>query len=80
MNFVNRGTLAEQFIGQELYHLSPSYREPELFYWTRESRGASAEVDYLITDGHGKIIPVEVKYRLLSLPHYLVQQVDRLLQ
>ena len=33
-------------------------REP--FYWHREARGSSAEVDYLFEDG-GKVIPVEVK-------------------
>ena len=36
--------------------------EPELYYWRREKRGSSAEVDYLIQHGT-QIIPVEVKAR-----------------
>jgi uncharacterized protein len=31
-----------------------------LYYWQREKRGSSAEVDYLM-EQDGKIIPVEVK-------------------
>jgi hypothetical protein len=61
LNFINKGSLAEQFIGQQLFCLSPPYRSPELYYWTRENRSASAEVDYLIADGKGRVIPVEVK-------------------
>ena len=34
--------------------------EGELFYWAREARGSSAEVDYLAVRA-GKILPVEVK-------------------
>jgi hypothetical protein len=34
--------------------------EGELFYWARDARGSSAEVDYLSVRG-GKIHPVEVK-------------------
>ena len=34
--------------------------EGELFYWARDARGSSAEVDYLAVRG-GKIHPVEVK-------------------
>ena len=124
LNLVNRGALAEQFIGQHLYVAGPAYREPELHYWIREAKSASAEVDFVIADEHQRVIPVEVKagstgklrslqvmaqeksldlavrfcanppsiyeeqratvkggvrFRLLSLPHYLVQQTPRLL-
>ncbi len=51
-----RGKLAEQFVAQELL----AWHGPELFYWAREARGSSAEVDYLVVCG-GKIFPVEVK-------------------
>ncbi|MEA2115316.1 MAG: ATP-binding protein [Thermodesulfobacteriota bacterium] len=57
---VNNGKLCEQFIGQHLLYAGEFYREPELFYWAREQRGSSAEVDYLISNGTN-IIPVEVK-------------------
>ena len=126
LNLVNNGTLAEQFIGQQLlYSLAPPYAEPELFYWAREKRASSAEVDYVIVAGDQRIVPVEVKagstgslrslhvmvlekglslavrfdsapptlhheergtvkgkvrFTLVSLPHYLVQEVPRLLE
>ena len=124
LNLVNNGALAEQFIGQHLYQGQPHYRAPELFYWARERKSSSAEVDYVITDGSNTIVPVEIKagstgrlrsmqimvlekslrravrfssaqptllterrktakgavdFTLISLPHYLVQQLQRLL-
>ncbi len=124
LNLVNKGALAEQFIGQHLYQEQPYYRAPELFYWARERKSSSAEVDYVITDGSNHIVPVEIKagstgrlrslqimvleksldravrfcsdqpsllterrktakgavdFTLISLPHYLVQQLQRLL-
>lgn len=51
-----RGMMAEQFVGQELRCL---YGD-DLFYWSREARGSSAEIDYL-TENNGNICPVEVK-------------------
>jgi len=57
---VNRGGLAEQFVGQQLRCLSPSYIPSELFYWLRASSSANAEIDYLIQH-RGSVLPVEVK-------------------
>jgi uncharacterized protein len=51
-----RGVLAEQFVAQELLAKSGG----ELYYWAREARGSSAEVDYLAVR-KGQIYPVEVK-------------------
>ena len=51
-----RGKLAEQFVAQELL----AWHSLDLFYWAREARGSSAEVDYLVVR-EGKIYPVEVK-------------------
>ena len=48
------GALAEQFVCQEL----KSAKVSPLFYWGRE--GSTAEIDF-ITQGNGKIIPIEVK-------------------
>ncbi len=56
----NNGVIAEQFIGQHLLYSGEPYKEPQLFYWNREKRGAAAEIDYLIQTDSG-IIPVEVK-------------------
>lgn len=57
---VNKGSLAEQFVGQELLAFSSPYSPGELFYWERGVKGSSAEVDYVI-NVNGKIIPIEVK-------------------
>jgi predicted AAA+ superfamily ATPase len=51
-----RGILAEQFVAQELLAKDDS----ELFYWSRDERSSSAEVDYLAVR-KGTIYPVEVK-------------------
>lgn len=55
----HRGALAEQFVGQELLHLFRG-ENPRLFYWFREAKSSSAEVDYLWAY-QGQIYPVEVK-------------------
>ena len=57
---VNEGSLAEQFVGQQLLSTMPSFAEPELFYWMREARNANAEVDFVISRQQ-EILPVEVK-------------------
>jgi predicted AAA+ superfamily ATPase len=53
---VYRGAMAEQFVGQEMLVSQDS----QLYYWSREARGSSAEVDYLAVV-NGEILPVEVK-------------------
>lgn len=60
VNLVNRGKLAEQLVGQHLLYDLPPYQTPELYYWAREKKNASAEIDYVVTKG-SQIIPVEVK-------------------
>jgi predicted AAA+ superfamily ATPase len=57
---INKGALAEQVAGQLLRLLSPYYIDPKLFYWSRESKGSSAEIDYLI-QSNAELIPIEVK-------------------
>ena len=57
---INSGSLAEQFVGQHLLHNLEFYEKPELFYWNREKKNSSAEIDYL-QQIDGRIIPVEVK-------------------
>ena len=71
---VNRGSMAEQFVGQELLAYQAPYQPPELFYWDRDKKSSTAEVDYLIhLNEH--IIPIEVKAgktgRLRSLNLFL---------
>ncbi|MFK5986204.1 MAG: AAA family ATPase [Pseudomonadota bacterium] len=57
---VDQGALTEQFIGQHLLYIHPYYEKPELFYWNREARNSSAEIDYLLTV-QTIVVPVEVK-------------------
>jgi predicted AAA+ superfamily ATPase len=57
---VYKGLVAEQFVGQQLQSLKKPYEEPLLYYWQREARGSTAEVDYLWQSGE-RILPVEVK-------------------
>jgi len=54
------GGISEQVVGQMLRCLFPFYREPTLYYWQREEKGSSAEIDYLI-EHRDNIIPIEVK-------------------
>jgi hypothetical protein len=60
VDLVNKGSLAESLVGQELIAHHPSHLRPALYYWHRESRGSNAEVDYVIQQGT-TIVPVEVK-------------------
>jgi hypothetical protein len=58
--FVNQGELVENFIGQEMMAYSSPQARNHLYYWQRETRGSSAEIDYLSII-KGEIIPIEVK-------------------
>jgi predicted AAA+ superfamily ATPase len=60
LQLVNQGKISEQFVGQYLLDMRPLYAPPELYYWVREQKSASAEVDYVIALG-SQIVPVEVK-------------------
>jgi len=57
---INKGALAEMFVGTELVKSQNNRLPAELHYWQREKGGSAAEVDYLIQRGH-EIVPVEVK-------------------
>jgi len=57
---LNKGRIAEIFAGLELIKYEIPEIRPQLYYWHREKRGSSAEVDYII-EYKGDITPVEVK-------------------
>lgn len=57
---INKGGLAEQVVGQLLRTVNFPFIEPELFYWLREEKGATAEIDYVIQYGNN-VFPIEVK-------------------
>ena len=57
---INKGSLVESSIGQELLAYSDYFSKKQLHYWIREKKGSNAEVDYLeVVDN--KIVPIEVK-------------------
>jgi predicted AAA+ superfamily ATPase len=58
--FINQGAIVEAFVGQELLAYADPITKGILFYWHREARGSSAEVDYLVQIKE-KVIPIEVK-------------------
>lgn len=59
-DLVNKGSLAEIFVGLELIRAASPRIQARLHYWHREARGSQAEVDYVIEAGP-EILPVEVK-------------------
>jgi len=61
LNYINNGVLSEQLIAQQLNFQRQDFQEPELYYWAREKKAASAEVDFVIADSKRRIIPIEVK-------------------
>lgn len=57
---INKGGIAEQFIGLEIMKNSSCYQQTELFYWHREALNSNAEIDYVIQK-QDEVIPIEVK-------------------
>lgn len=57
---VNKGPLAEMVAGLELQRHKSSNMRHELFYWQRQEKSSTAEVDYLESIDM-TILPVEVK-------------------
>ncbi len=59
-DFINKGGFAELSVALALVSSGLPNHRPELYYWHREQRGSSAEVDFVIV-ADGRIIPIEVK-------------------
>lgn len=57
---VNKGNIAELFVGLELLKYSNCYQKTALHYWQREAKNSQAEVDYVL-QVQEQIIPLEVK-------------------
>ncbi len=74
LTLIHQGSIAEQYVGQLLRTLSPYYVDPTLYYWIRDHKGSSAEVDYLYAY-NDIVIPIEVKSgstgRLRSLHEFM---------
>lgn len=57
---VNKGSITEMLAGLELLRYRTMHIRHELYYWAREERGSTAEVDYVdVRNGH--VLPIEVK-------------------
>ena len=59
-DMVNKGKIAELFVGLELLKSNDVYEKTALYYWHREAKNSQAEVDFVIQI-QDKIIPIEVK-------------------
>ncbi len=57
---INRGSIAEQLVGQELLACRDPLTPPNLYFWVRERIGSSAEVDFITVIGN-QLTPIEVK-------------------
>lgn len=55
-----KGAVAEQFAGQELIACQSPYTKAELYYWGRDTKNSTAEIDYLI-EKEAYVVPVEIK-------------------
>ena len=59
-SLINKGNIAEVFVGLELLKNTSCYEVGNLFYWQREAKSSQAEVDFVIQKGR-EIFPIEVK-------------------
>lgn len=57
---INKGAIAEIFVGLELKKAGSCFWQNELYFWKREEKNSNAEVDYVVQQGEN-IIPIEVK-------------------
>ena len=59
-NTINKGHIAELYVGLELLKAESCYQKAELYYWQREAKNSQAEVDY-VCQFNNAIVPIEVK-------------------
>jgi len=59
-DLVNKGNIAEMYVGLELLKAASCYEQTQLYYWQREENNSRAEVDYVIQQNE-TIVPIEVK-------------------
>lgn len=74
-----RGRAAEQIVAQELRILLDNKFQEKQFYWVRDKKGTTAEIDF-IWQQNAQIIPIEVKTGLhshLRSLHSFVNTADR---
>ncbi len=80
-DFINSGSIAEQFVSQQLWTGGTRASRPKLYYWLREGKSSNAEVDFVIP-GRTATVPVEIKAgaggALRSLHQFMVRSPDAL--
>jgi predicted AAA+ superfamily ATPase len=59
-DLINKGAIAEQYVGLEILKSLSCYRQENLYFWHREAKSSNAEVDYIVQQGQN-IVPIEVK-------------------
>jgi len=59
-DIINKGAVAEIFVGCELKKNASFYSENELYCWAREKKGSSAQIDFVVQRNE-TILPIEVK-------------------
>ncbi len=59
-NAINKGHIAELYVGLELLKAESCYQKSQLYYWQRDAKNSQAEVDY-VCQFNNTIAPVEVK-------------------
>jgi predicted AAA+ superfamily ATPase len=57
---INKGAVAEIFVGCELKKNTEYYSDDELYCWVRDKKNANAQIDFLVQYGE-TILPLEVK-------------------
>jgi uncharacterized protein len=57
---INKGAIAEMFVGLEWLKYGNPFQNENLYYWHRENANSNAEIDYVIQQGE-RIVPIEVK-------------------
>ncbi len=59
-DLVNKGPMAEMLAGLELLHYLTPNLHHDLYYWVRQAKNATAEIDYLLSRNM-MVLPFEVK-------------------
>jgi predicted AAA+ superfamily ATPase len=77
VNLINKGVLAELFVGLEWLKYGNPYERESLYYWHRETSTSNAEVDYVVQIG-SSLVPLEVKSsgkgRMQSLHRFMTEK------
>jgi len=77
VNLINKGVLAELFVGLEWLKYGNPYERESLYYWHRETSTSNAEVDYVVQIG-SSLVPLEVKSsgkgRMQSMHRFMTEK------